>query len=147
MKYARIENGVVVEMVGNDPFALFQPSHAETFIECNDSVQYGWVSNGDGTFSAPVPHLPTSITEYQEAVQARLDGKAQERGYDGILSLCTYANSSVPQFAAEGKAGEAWRDAAWGECYAILAAVQAGQRPQPSIDELLAELPVMAWPA
>lgn len=87
-----------------------------------------------------------TLADYQDAVQSRLDEKAKERNYDGILSLCTYVTSANPACAAEGQAGVAWRDAAWAKCYEVLTAVGAGTRTQPTVAELLAELPAMDWP-
>jgi hypothetical protein len=80
------------------------------------------------------------------AVQSHLDREAQERNYDGILSLCTYATSVNPKFAAEGQAGVEWRDAVWAKCYEILTDVQAGTRPAPTAEHLISELPTFAWP-
>jgi hypothetical protein len=80
------------------------------------------------------------------AVQHHLDGFAQTRGYDGILSACTYAASAVSNFAAEGQYCVAARDAAWSTCYQIVAEVLAGTRPAPTVAEVLAELPALAWP-
>lgn len=93
----------------------------------------------------PPPATPT-VREYTDAVQVYLDTEAQTHNYDGILSACTYASSSIPKFAAEGKACVVWRDAVWAECYTILGLVQAGQRTPPTIPELLAALPAMTWP-
>jgi hypothetical protein len=70
------------------------------------------------------------------AVQSRLDTLAQSWGYDGIVSLCTYASSKVARFAAEGQAGVDWRDATW-------AAVDQHQADVTSADELFALLPAM----
>lgn len=83
--------------------------------------------------------------ELINAVQAKLDEVAQSRGYDGILSLCSYATSSDTTFAAEGQAGVAWRDAVWRHCYNLLAEVQAGTKPVPTVEELVAGLPTITW--
>ncbi|CAN7345521.1 hypothetical protein LJR074_001975 [Acidovorax sp. LjRoot74] len=92
---------------------------------------------------APVEQVIASVTA---AVQQRLDAFARSRNYDSILSACTYATSTVPKFAAEGQYAVNARDASWATCYQIMAAVQAGQRPMPSVEQVLSELPVLDWP-
>lgn len=93
-----------------------------------------------------VPAGASQLSAYTASVQAHLDAEAQKHNYDGILSACTYATSSVPRFAAEGQACILWRDQVWATCYKILNEVNAGTRTPPDINELLAELPVIAWP-
>lgn len=80
------------------------------------------------------------------AVQRYLDTTAQERNYDNIMSLCTYATSGNATFSAEGQAGVEWRDQVWSQCYDILDDVMAGTRATPTPDELIAELPTILWP-
>lgn len=81
------------------------------------------------------------------ATQARLDDFASTRNYDGILSLCTYATSTVPKFQAEGQYGVEARDATWASLYQILAEVEVGTRPMPSgFADVEPELPVLTWP-
>lgn len=95
------------------------------------------------------PPPPTSeqiISLYTGSVQQRLDTFARTHNYDGILSAATYATSQVPKFKAEGQYAVEARDATWAKCYEVLAAVEAGSRPMPTLDELLAELPVLTWP-
>lgn len=97
----------------------------------------------------PAPPEPTPaeiIAQLSHAVQSHLDRTARERNYDGILSCATYATSTNPQFAAEGLACVGWRDAVWAACYSIMADVLDGIRQVPTEDELIAALPVMAWP-
>lgn len=97
--------------------------------------------------SEPEPLTPEQIiAQYIAAVQKRLDDFAQTRNYDGILSAATYATSTVPKFKAEGQYCVEARDATWAKCYEVLAAVESGSRPMPTMDELLAELPVLTWP-
>ena len=83
-----------------------------------------------------------------QATQARLDDFARTRNYDGILSACTYATSSVPKFAAEGQYAVNARDMTWATLYTIMGEVQAGTRPMPTgFADIEADLPVLAWPA
>ena len=80
-------------------------------------------------------------------VQDRLDAFARTRNYDGILSACSYATSSIPMFQAEGLYCVGARDATWAKCYDILGDVQAGTRPMPSgYSDIESELPDLVWP-
>ena len=90
--------------------------------------------------------LVSTKSRLTSAIQSMLDETAKERGYDSILSLCTYATSTAAKFAAEGQAGVSWRDEVWAKGYAILADVESGARAIPTVDEFLAELPNFAWP-
>ncbi|MFA5386812.1 MAG: hypothetical protein WC322_00235 [Candidatus Paceibacterota bacterium] len=105
-----------------------------------------WLADG----GVPLPPDPLSPQEtfsaVQQAVQQRLDDFAQTRGYDGILSAATYVTSTVPKFAAEGQYAVGVRDATWAACYQIMADVQSGVRPLPTVSEVLAELPPLEWP-
>ena len=67
-----------------------------------------------------------------DATQKRLDDFAKTRLYDGILSACTYATSSVQKFQAEGQYCVNARDTTWATLYTILGEVQQGTRPVPS---------------
>jgi hypothetical protein len=101
--------------------------------------------------TAPTPPTPEEALEAQKAaftaaIQQRLDDFARTRGYDGILSAATYATSTVPKFAAEGQYAVEARDATWADAWVILDAVLSGQRPMPTLEEVFAELPALAWP-
>lgn len=103
--------------------------------------------NGKPVLQDPPPPTAEQImAQYTGAVQQHLDTFARTRNYDGIMSAATYATSTVPKFAAEGQYAVEARDATWVKCYEILAAVETGSRPMPTLDELLAELPVLTWP-
>lgn len=82
------------------------------------------------------------------ATQARLDVFARTRNYDGILSACTYATSSVTRFKSDADYCVSARDNTWAVLYEILAEVVAGTRQIPSgFSEIEPLLPVLSWPA
>lgn len=85
-------------------------------------------------------------TRIATEAQSRLDTWAQSRGYDGILSACTYATSQIPRFQAEGQHCVDLRDQTWARLYEILAEVEAGTRPVPlSLADIEVDLPMLAW--
>ena len=103
------------------------------------------------SYANGVLHVPTAqelvIADFSAAIQARLDAFAQTRNYDGILSACTYATSTVTKFHAEGQYCVDARDATWNSCYSLLASVEAGTVPMPTLEQVIAQLPALAWPA
>jgi hypothetical protein len=84
------------------------------------------------------------VKSYEQAVQAHLDGTAQTRGYDSIISACSYG-ATANHFQAEGQAFIVWRSECWRVCFQILQEVQAGTRTEPTIEELIAELPIFNY--
>lgn len=86
------------------------------------------------------------IASYSDAIQNRLDSKAQERQYDNILSAVTYLGDPNPRFAAEAEALRLWRSDTWATSLVIMGEVLAGNRPAPSVEDLFAELPAFEWP-
>jgi len=105
-----------------------------------------WLAEGNTPQPVDPPSPQQVEAQLTSAIQQRLDTFAQQRGYDNILSACTYATSSVPKFQSEGQNCVNLRDATWSAAYAVLADVQANTRPIPTETELFAELPVLTWP-
>ena len=94
----------------------------------------------------PAPIAQNPINAFSIAIQQRLDDFARTRNYDGILSAASYSASGIQRFASDGQYAASARDATWSVSYDILADVESGIRPAPTIGELLAELPALAWP-
>lgn len=101
------------------------------------------VSPGDG---GSHPDLPPTIGDFSRAIDRHLDATAAERQYDSIQTAVTYRDDPNPQFAAEGEALFTWRSEVWTYATAELAKVEAGERPVPTVEAFIGELPAMAWP-
>lgn len=85
---------------------------------------------------------------FRSAIQQHLDAAAVEAGYDDIKTAVTYAEEpAVPKFQAEGQAFREWRSLCWAYGYSQLDAVEAGERPKPTVEALIAELPALVLPA
>jgi len=85
------------------------------------------------------------LQPYKNAVQRLLDSTAIAKGYDSILSMCTYANSTNASWAAEGQAAVNWRDACWNESLVQMGNYLATGN-KPSMEDFLAAMPTPVWP-
>lgn len=85
------------------------------------------------------------LETFRRAVQAHVDATAQTRDYDNGNSIAGYVASTNPIWAAEAQAFVAWRDAVWAYAFAELAKVQNGAREISTVEEFLAELPIINW--
>ena len=120
--------------------------YAEMAVWCNENNAY--IKDMGDYFEVIAIPEPTQEeiearvqSQWTDAVQHVLDAKAQELNYDSCLSVCSYIDTGVSKFDAEGRAFRAWRSAVWAMGYEILAQVQAGQRSIPTEEQLIAELP------
>jgi len=80
-------------------------------------------------------------------IQKRLDDFAQSRGYDSLLSACSYATSKVPKFQTEGQYCVDLRDQTWITALRVMQEVKEGVRPLPTQEELFSLLPELKWPS
>lgn len=137
-------NGVIYDTFGEVRNLFPNVSFAETITpEALAPLGISIIQEADPVY---VPTTEDIVNGYIEDVQFYLDSTAQERGYDGIMSLATYKGSKVAKFAKEGAAGADWRDEVWSKCYEILDAVKAGTRTgMPTAEQLILELPVFTW--
>ena len=112
------------------------------------NVEKGY--DGSWYLADKVPAKPAPTTEeilkgYEDAVQAHLDATAQSRGYDNTYTCLSYIASTDEIWHRESNAFNAWRDRVWRKCHEIMNSVLAGATPQPTVEELIAQLPVIDW--
>ena len=141
--YAYSNNGNTMRSVEAD----WTPSEGETFFDHRLTEEELLAAFPGRAAELAAVVLERTRKVLTDAMQSYLDQTAQERGYDGILSLCSYATSSNPRFGPEGQAGVALRDAVWAYGYAVIDDITAGKRAVPTVAELVAALPAIIWPA
>ncbi|MGO4666578.1 hypothetical protein [Bosea sp. 2RAB26] len=106
---------------------------------------HAWLDGG-GTIQ-PRATQPATSDDYRYAIQAHVDATAQQRSYDSGITCASYVNSTVPAWASQAAIFVAWRDAVWAYAYSELAKVEGGQRPQPTVEAIVSELPLITWQA
>jgi hypothetical protein len=139
-RYAIIQDGAVVNVAeaGAD-FAAAQGWVAA------EHAGIGWLWDGE-RFTPPSPPALT-VADFEAALDAHLDAKAQERRYTDRFTCALRAGFPGP-YQAEGAAFAAWMDQCNAQAYALLMAVQSGERPAPaSVQEFVGGLPELEWPS
>lgn len=100
---------------------------------------------GFDPYAPPPSVIETTMQEYEALIQARLDDFARTLTYDGMLSACTYATSTIEMYRIEGQYCVDARDATWAKAFELLNGFDPAQGI-PSWGEIEAQLPVLAWP-
>ena len=93
-----------------------------------------------------IPDPTPLVIDYENSIQNLVDSTARERQFRDGVTLASYIGSAKPNWASEAQAFVAWRDNVWFYAYGELAKVQAGQRPQPTVEQFLGEIAPIAWP-
>jgi hypothetical protein len=93
----------------------------------------------------PEPELDFK-TEAGYLVEDYINIVAKQRGYRDAVSCSTYANSKKPTWKAEAIAFSDWRDDVWEFVINEFSLIETGQKPLPSLDEIIPSLPEMVWP-
>lgn len=86
------------------------------------------------------------IASYTAALDAHIDAVAQADRWDSRITCALRASYPNP-WQVKGIAFGTWMDTCYALAYQIMADVQAQTRTLPTIDEFIAEMPVMEWPA
>ncbi|MDH2092534.1 hypothetical protein N5K21_27860 [Rhizobium pusense] len=106
-----------------------------------------WENGGIVEIEPPAPpETSPTIIDYENAIQNLVDETAREKQFRDGVTLASYIGSTKPKWAAEAQAFVAWRDNVWFYAYGELDKVQAGHRPQPTVEQFLDEIARIAWP-
>lgn len=99
--YARTENNIVTQLLRVDPATIFEAASAAEFVACDDSVQIGWVWDGE-TFTDPPP-TPAVVPQQVTMRQARLAllGAGLLAGVDAAIAGLTEPAKSAAQIEWE----------------------------------------------
>ena len=87
-----------------------------------------------------------TVKDYEDAVQKYLDETVQQKGYDNVYTCLSYKGDPDPIFSAEADAVLAWRSQVWRCAQSILNQWAAGQIEQPTISQVISQLPILTWP-
>jgi len=98
-------------------------------------------------FNIPViyeqgPTREEIINALSENVQYRLDQFAKQKGYDGIISLISYINSSNSNYVNDAQKGIEARDQTWGKFYSVIQDLVETSLVWENIEK---ELPILIW--
>ncbi len=86
------------------------------------------------------------LEDYEDAVQKYLDDTVKIKGYDNVYTCLSYKGDPDPIFSAEADAVLNWRSQVWRAAQGILNQWQQGQIEQPTISEVISQLPTLEWP-
>jgi hypothetical protein len=119
------------------------------WVEVPDDVFAGFVKQGPNWVqpTAPLAPMPDSLEPYSAVCSQVLDDVARGKGYDNRVSILSYRDSTVPGWAEEAQQFAEYRDSLFNKAFEIYAKFQAGEIPQPSLEEFEAMLPTPPWPA
>lgn len=93
----------------------------------------------------PEPTQEEIALAMERAIDAYIDSVAQAKGYDSRITATLRAGYSNP-WQAEGIVFGQWMDSVYTYCQQVQADALAGNRTIPTVEELISELPEIAWP-
>lgn len=141
-KYAKVQTNEA------SPLNVFDGTDTEWAISqgfTEQEVEKGY--NGEWYLAGHAPQKPQElvIKEYEAAIDNLLLTTANSKGYDSAYTCLSYLQSSNAIWKTEAEAFNTWRDACWVKAHEILNAWVAGEIPQPTIEEVLAQMPAIGW--
>ena len=148
-KFARVVRNVALDVCTN-PTELFHPDLAKMLLAVPEYVENGWVLNNGVWTGMPTAQGPTAEQVkniISLVIQKKLDDFAKTKGYDSILSACSYTTSINESFRAQAQYCVQTRDDTWTMASKIWEEVVAGTRTAPtSLEDIESDLPSLTWP-
>ena len=141
----RLDGSYVVTKGGFPYHVPNEGEFADFWVEVNAYT----IEHAENVTEEPPPPPPTPEQiqkQFTDAIQDRLDSFAQTRMWDTAASCALRWNSKVPQYRVEGQYMSDTVDDTWVIATQILNDVLSGERPMPTLDEVMAELPPLEWP-
>jgi hypothetical protein len=135
--------------IGQKFVGIYPPEAAE-WCNANNAFMYETTVGGatERTFEIGLPPQPSMEVikkMYEDAVQAHLDAIARTRGYTDSYTCLSYKDSTDETWHREAWAFNVWRDAVWHKCHEILNAFMDDETEQPTVDEVISQLPEIDW--
>ncbi len=106
-------------------------------------------------YSAPKPtpeELDVLVAAYsfyskaKDYVQKTLESTAQQKGYDTVLSMCSYATSTNLQWKEEAEAFIFWRDTIMLNAVNVFNELLSNPSNVPDFEDFKSQLPTINWP-
>lgn len=96
----------------------------------------------------PEPSEPTveeKLKALEHGVEAYIDSVVRLRGYNNIYTCISHMSSKIAQKAKDAEVASDWRDQVWVTCNELVAEYMGGQIGELTLEQVIAELPVIQW--
>ena len=150
MKYSPSTGGIYIDKIhGNDipedAVEITEEEHARLIrgISSDFSIVVG--ENGRLVIPPSQPTIEQQISHYEAALDAHLDGVAQQHRYRDRVTFAMRAGYAGP-WQAEGTAFGTWMDTCNAQAYSMLQDILSGAAEMPTVEEFIAELPPFVLP-
>ena len=145
LRYVNASGGILATQV--DGIDIYLDSSAGNMYALASAGYYGEVLPFvEDLEEVALQQVEFTKEQFRVAVQNWVDLTAQTRGYDSGVTCASYANSIVSTWSADATNFIQWRDSVWLYVYDQLQQVLDGNRTAPTIEGLIAELPLITWP-
>lgn len=133
----------------------FNPATPPTFTESTQKLVESRIFTGSAvnqtwqvvnlTQQERIDFATARLQAIGQAITPFLDASVNRKQYDTIVSATSWNLSNITIYKAEGIEATAYRDQVWQQFNNLVAGVQAGTTPLPTVEGWFASLPPL-WP-